>query len=173
MEFFDVLARRKSTRAYAATPLTPAEVDKILFAARSAPVGGAHYENVHLSAVQNPDLVARIRAAASAGGNDPYYGAPFFVFVSVKARPSSPNVEFANAACVVENMHLAATALDLASVYIWGCLPALRADAVLKAELGIPEGFEPVSAIAVGHPADGAPAAPRDFSSTYATTVLL
>ncbi len=171
MDFFDVLARRKSTRAYAATPLTPAEVDKILFAARSAPVGGAHYETVHLAAVQNPALVARIRAAA--GPSDPYYGAPFLVFVSAKSRPSSPNVEFANAACIVEHMHLAATALGLASVYIWGCLPSLRADAALKADLGIPEGFEPVSAIAIGHPADGAPAAPRDFSSTYATTVLL
>ena len=173
MEFFDVLARRKSTRAYAATPLSADEAEKILFAARSAPVGGAHYENVHVSAVQNPALVARIRAAASAGGNDPYYGAPFFVFVSAKARPSSPNVEFANAACIVENMHLAATALGLASVYIWGCLPALRADAALKADLGIPDGFEPISAIAVGHPADGAPAEPRDFSDTIPTTVLL
>lgn len=172
MELFETFALRKSCRAYTAEKVSAADIKKIEFAANSAPVGGAHYENIHLAVVQDEGLMGEIRAVAGGNGSDPFYGAPLAVFVSARARENSPNVEFANAACIVEHMHLAATALGLGSVYIWGCLPAVRADAALKAKLGIPEGFEPVSAIAVGHAADGAPSA-RAFSGTYACTESL
>ena len=172
MELFEAMAKRKSCRGYTAEKVSAEDVKKIVWAADSAPVGGAHYENIHLSVVQDDGVMGEIRKATGKGGNDPFYGAPLAVFVSAKARESSPNVEFANAACIVEHMHLAATALGLGSVYIWGCLPAVKADAALKTKLGIPEGFEPVSAIAVGHAADGAPEA-RAFEGTYARTELL
>jgi len=167
MELFEAFALRKSSRAYTSEKVGAADIEKILFAANSAPVGGAHYENIHLAVVQEPALREEIRATCSPNKpDDPFYGAPLIVFVSAKARESSPNVEFANAACLVEHMHLAATALGLGSVYIWGCLPAIRAAAGLKAKLKIPAGFEPVSAIAIGHVAE-APA-PRDFAGQYA-----
>jgi len=172
MELFETFALRKSCRAYTAEKVSAADVKKIEFAANSAPVGGAHYENIHLAVVQDGAAMAEIRSVAGGGKADPFYGAPLAVFVSAKSRESSPNVEFANAACIVEHMHLAATALGLGSVYIWGCLPAVKGNAALKAKLGIPEGFEPVSALAVGHAADGAPSA-RAFAGTYACTELL
>lgn len=172
MELFEAMAKRKSCRAYTAEKVSAEAVKKIEWAAMAAPVGGAHYENVHLSVVQDEALMAEIRRVAGGGEQDPFYGAPLAVFVSTKARPSSPGVDIANAACLVEHMHLAATALDLGSVYIWGCLPAIRADAALKARLGVPEGFEPTSAIAVGHPADGAAPA-RAFAGTYGCTERL
>ena len=172
MELFEAMAKRKSCRAYTAEKVSAEAVKKIEWAAMSAPAGGAHYENVHLSVVQDEGLMAEVRRVGGGGGDDPFYGAPLAVFVATKARPSSPNVEYANAACIVEHMHLAATALGLGAVYIWGCLGAIRADAELKAKLGIPEGFEPVSAIAVGHAADGEPPA-RAFAGTYACTERL
>lgn len=173
MDIFEAMALRRSSRAYTTEKVSAEELEKLLFAANSAPVGGAHYENIHLTVVQEPALREQLRAAG-AGANssaDPFYGAPLVILVSARARQSSPGVEIANAACLVEHMHLAATALGLGSVYIWGCLPGLRADAALKTRLGIPDGFEPLSAIAVGHVAE-APA-PRTFDSQYACDLFL
>lgn len=168
MEFFETLALRKSSRAYTAEKVSPADIDKLVFAANSAPVGGAHYDTIHLTVVQEPGVREALRAACVPdGGNaDPFYGAPLVILVSARARASSPSVEYANAACIVEHVHLAATALGLGSVYIWGCLPALRANAAFKATLKIPDGFEPISAVAVGH-VEEAPA-PRSFGGQYA-----
>jgi nitroreductase len=172
MELFEAMALRKSSRAYTAEKVSDADIKKLIFAANSAPVGGAHYENIHLAVVQEPALREEIRATCSPAdpASDPFYGAPLIIFVSARASASSPGVEIANAACLVEHMHLAATGLGLGSVYIWGCLPAIRAAAPLKAKLHIPDGFEPVSAIAVGHVAE-APA-PRAFDGQYACDIF-
>ncbi len=65
-----------------------------------------------------------------------------------------PNVELANAACVIENMTLAATDSDIGSVYILGALCAFGADQSLVKELNLPEGFVPVSGIVLGYPSE-------------------
>ena len=49
-------------------------------------------------------------------------------------------------------MSLAATDLGLGSVYLYGFLVAFSAEPELLKELGLPEGFSPVSAIALGYP---------------------
>jgi nitroreductase len=51
-------------------------------------------------------------------------------------------------------MHLAATSLGLGSVYVGGILEALRDMPELDktAILGLPEGFEPLMGLMLGHP---------------------
>ncbi|MCB2311914.1 MerR family DNA-binding transcriptional regulator [Clostridium tagluense] len=55
-----------------------------------------------------------------------------------------------NAACIMENMALAATDLGLGNVYIFGGALAIAKNPELCAELKIPEGYIPVSALPVG-----------------------
>jgi nitroreductase len=113
------------------------------------------YDTVHLTVIQNPDLLDRItKTTANIFGNPdmkPFYGAPTVVVVSGKRNEKAPNIEVANAACIVENMALAATDIGLGSVYLWGFLASFSADKELLKELHLPEGFVPASAIALGH----------------------
>ena len=84
-------------------------------------------------------------------GMNPFYGAPTVVIVSAK-KSETENIEYSNAACVIENMLLAATDLGIGSVYLWGFIIALNLNDSLLKELNIPEGFTPISGIALGYP---------------------
>lgn len=159
MELFKTIKTRKSTRGYKAEQITNEELDKVLLAAYAAPVGNGLYEDVHLTVVQNSDLLNRIVKSTSEVTNNPdanpFYGAPTVVFVSCRLRdPAKVSSTYANAACIIENMHLAATDIGLGSVYLLGLIRAGAITDSLKKELGIPEDFKPASAITLGYPTE-------------------
>lgn len=83
---------------------------------------------------------------------DPLYGAPTLIIVSGTPNKQFPNVEIANSACIIENMTLAATDAGIGSVYILGAVCAFNANKELLKELDLPDGFVPVSGIALGYP---------------------
>jgi nitroreductase len=158
MEMIKTIAMRKSTRSYKAEQISDEALNLILTAGCAAPVGMAAYNTVHLTVIQNSELLEKItEAAAKAFGNPnakPFYGAPTIVIVSAKPNEKAPNVGIANAACIIENMSLAATDLGLGSVYLMGFLVSFSADKELLKELNLPEGFVPVSGIALGYPTE-------------------
>lgn len=158
MELTKVIAMRKSTRSYKKEQISNESLMNVINAGYAAPIGNGMYDTVHLTVIQNPDLLKRIsNTAAGLFGNpaaDPLYGAPTFVLVSCIPNKQIPNVELANAACVIENMTLAATDSGLGSVYILGALCAFGADQALVKDLNLPEGFVPVSGILLGYPAE-------------------
>ncbi|MGB4504586.1 MAG: nitroreductase family protein [Syntrophaceticus sp.] len=158
METLKAIAMRKSTRAYKAEQITDEELDTIIGAGCAAPVGMGAYDTIHLTVLQNQDLMDQISEAAAkaAGKSDlkPFYGAPTVVIVSSKKNNQVPNIEYANAACIIENMLLAATDLGLGSVFLWGFINALNASPDILEKLDIPEGFTPVSGAAFGYPVE-------------------
>ena len=149
---------RKSTRAFKAEQISDEDLDIILGAGCAAPVGMGAYETIHLTVLQNQDLMDQITGAAvkAFGKPDlkPLYGAPTLVVVSSKKHSRIPNIEYANAACIIENMLLAATDLGLGSVFLWGFIDALNASPDILNKLDIPEGFIPVSGVALGYPVE-------------------
>ena len=60
--------------------------DALLKAANAAPVGMGHYESVHLTVVQNKDLLEKLNVGAAAFMGDPSlrptYDAPTVIIVS-------------------------------------------------------------------------------------------
>lgn len=156
METLKAIEMRKSTRSFKKDQISEKELEAILKAACAAPVGKGQYDTIRLTVVQNQDLIDKVsKAAGKVSGNPdakPFYGAPTVIFVSSKA--SGVNIEHNNAGCIVENMLLAATDLSLSSVYIWGALKAFQAEPELIKELGVPEGFTPISAAAIGYATD-------------------
>ena len=156
MEMMKTIAMRKSTRSYKSDQISDESLTVILDAGCAAPVGMGAYDSVHLTVIQNSNLLDKItKVTATVFGNPnmkPFYGAPTVVVVSGKSNEKAPNVEIANAACIVENMALAATDIGLGSVYLWGFLASFSADKELLKELNLPESFVPVSAIALGYP---------------------
>ena len=86
------------------------------------------YDKVHLTVVQNAALLVKLNlCTADFIGDASFratYGAPTVILVSAAAGDPD-DVRYCNAACIVENMHLAATDLGLGSVYLLGCIRAL------------------------------------------------
>ncbi len=164
MDFKDVLTLRKTTRGYLPDQISESRLYEILLAAQTAPLATGDDQTTHLTVLQNPETMARIRKSCQLISRktnkplDPFYGAPTVIFVSATDL-SEDHIEFSNVACVIENMILAATNEGLGSTYIWGCLKKLRKDSETLKLLMIPEGYEILSAFAVGYPVK--PLAPR------------
>lgn len=158
MELIKAIAVRKSTRSYKNEQINDESLDTILKAGCAAPVGMGAYNTVHLTVVQNSDLLDKfVTVTRQVFGNpkmDPFYGAPTLIIVSGKPNEKAPAVEVANAACIVENMSLTATDMGLGSVYLLGFLFAISTDKELLKELNLPEGFVPASALAIGYPTE-------------------
>lgn len=147
METLQAIKLRKSTRKFEPKPIPSEVLEQILSAGNEAPVGMAAYDRMHLTVVHNQPLLQKIGAFS---GGEPFYGAPVVIFVSAKMT-DSPAIEYANSACLVENMCLAATDLNVDSVYVWGALKVFISEPSLCAELSLPEGFLPISSIALGY----------------------
>lgn len=180
MEFEQVLRLRRSTRKYQDKQITEEQLNKIVDAANRAPVGSNRYSDVHLTIVQDHEVLLKLCEAAwerfstrkkveeiagdtldkSDNGPDTkhpdlFYGAPTVIFVSHRKQDLQPGIEWADVASVVNQMHLAATDLGLGSVYMWGALESMRMIPELDHTdlLHLPEDFEPLIALAVGYPA--------------------
>lgn len=156
MDLIKAIALRKSTRNYKPEQISDESLTTIVNAGCAAPVGNGAYDSVHLTVIQNSSLLERIsKTAANIFGTpnaSPLYGAPTLIIISGKPNDNFPNVEIANAACIIENMALAATSMGIGSVYLWGILYAFNTDKELLKELNLPEVFIPVSSIALGYP---------------------
>ena len=174
MELEEALALRRSCRRFTAEPVASGELEKILRAGQLAPLAAGDDKTTHLTLVGPGETLERIRQACRLRRKtgetvDAFYGAQALIVVS-SAEISDDGIEYADAGCVIENMHLLATALGLGSCYIWGSLRKLRADAEALALLRLPEGYQILSALAVGHPAE--PLSPREYREKIAVTRL-
>ncbi len=187
MDYFELLKTRHSVRRFTDEPVSDEEVRKIVLAANAAPVGSNLYCDLHLTVVRDRDVLHRLAEAArfrlkdketmraitaSVRGQgdlqkefDPFYGAPVVIFVSHRRQDLQPGIEYCNAASVVQTMHLAASELGLGSVFMWGSLEAMRVYPQYDrtALLELPEGFEPLLGLAVGH--ERGEAAARELTS--------
>ena len=108
----------------------------------------------------DPNTPAPVLDMIHSGQFDTYRGAPCAVLVSGQDTQQNTIADCANA---VENMAIAAKALGLDSCYLASyqvCLNAPGGDP-LKKMLGIPEGYVPNFALAVGYGAEEPEAAPR------------
>lgn len=72
------------------------------------------------------------------------------ILVSSAANGVLNNVNYSNAATLVQNMALTATELGVGACHIWGAVAILGNDKELAKELGVTDGFIPCCAIALG-----------------------
>lgn len=162
METLKAIAKRKSTRAFLhEKQIAKENLDIILAAGCAAPVGMGDYESLHLTVIQSPEALSKINSAVREAfkiDRDVLYGAPTVVLVCASVEQKAPNVQYSNVACVIENMLLAATAIGIDSVYLWGATNVIAGNDVLCREFGIPDGYKPASSAAFGYAAESNPA---------------
>jgi nitroreductase len=159
MEFFEVIRRRRSVRAFGSTPIATEMLERILEAANAAPSAG-NLQAYEIYVVTNH----RTRSALAHAACDQLFlvGAPIaLVFCTDAARAMRYGkrgehlytIQDATIACTFAM--LAATALGLATVWVG----AFKTDEVRRA-IGAPAGTDPVAILPIGYAAEE-PASPE------------
>ena len=138
MEALDAIMTRRSTRSYKPDPVEEEKIRQILEAGRQAPSGGNN-QTSHFFVIRNRDVLGRLTSmtekafagmevtentyesmkhainASKKGGYVFCYNAPVLIVVANR-RDYGNNI--ADCACAIENMMIAANALNLGSCWI-------------------------------------------------------
>lgn len=174
MEFQDVVRRRKMVRNYATDPVDPAVVDLALRNAVRAPNAGFSQGWAFL-VLDTPEDVRRYWAATADDVDDPDQWLAGMMKAPVVILPCSSKAAYLDRYAQPDkgwtdrdearwpkpfwDMDTAMAALlilqtatdhDLGSCFIG--IPPER-DAAVRAEFGIPDDFDPVGVVTIGHPA--------------------
>jgi nitroreductase len=156
MDFFDVVGKRRSIRAYKPDPVEAEKVDRILETANLAPTA-ADKQPVRVVVVET-----RGREAELGKVYDKAWFAAAPLVLAVFALPSESwkrsdgtNYAEVDASIVMDHVVLAATALGLGSCWIGAFDPAAA-----RAALG-QEGWNPVALTPLGYPAEAPDPRPR------------
>lgn len=153
MELLKTMFTRKSVRSYTGKPLKQAEINLLLKAAFSAPVGGRQYDLMHLTVITDKELLGEVdRCCAEMFGDpsiSPLHNAPALIVVSASGEMNA-DVASANTGAIVENMSLAATDAGIGSLFVWGAMAAVRNNAELLAKFRLPEGYVIYGSMAAG-----------------------
>ena len=161
MDFFDVVRARHSIRAFTAQPIEPEKLQTILDAANRAPSAG-NLQAYEIYAVTNPQV---LRALTRAAFEQEFIAqAPIaLVFCAHPARSAGKYgkrgvslycVQDATIACAYAQ--LAATALDLASVWV-----GAFNDDLARAAIGVGQDLLPVAILPMGYPGKAPKIRPR------------
>ena len=149
MELFEVINKRFSNRKFLEKQISDEDLNKILKAGMQAPVGRGKYEDMHITVIQNKDLLDEISSLAD---RSVFYNAPTLVIIS--ARDDGHGLDKENSACVAMNMLLAATALGLGSIYLNLVIGLIKEHKEVLNKLNLPKEFIPIVWVGLGY-ADG------------------
>lgn len=155
MNTLETIYSRKSIRNFNGEKISETELNEILKSAYAAPIGRAMYDTLSLTVIENKEILAQWEKTMANTVGDPnmhpFYGAPTVILVSsVVGMGAISNVNYSNAATIIQNMALAATELGIGACHIWGAVGVLNTNSELKAALMVPENMSPCCAIALG-----------------------
>ena len=171
MNTLEAIAKRRSIRSYTDKKVDEESLAKILKAGCQAPVAMAKYDSLHITVIQNEQVIAKINELTA----DMFYkrmgvkkntdfGARTMLLVSCADSMLPPEMEFANVGIVVENMIIAATSLGIDSVILGGAPAIIAQNPELMKSLEIPEGFKPVLGALLGYAVTDEPAKVHEIS---------
>lgn len=157
METLEAIAKRTSTRKFKETQISEGDLQIILKAGMSAPVGSGLYESLHITVIQNMkvlniigDTVTEMVYKKLGKRMDKNFGAPTMIVVSSKPVVF-PGIEYANAACVIENMAIAATSLGIDNIVWAGPTAVISKNSEINKAVHIPDDFNPILCISFGY----------------------
>ena len=179
MEAFEAILTRRSTRKYKDTALSKELIEKVIEAGRYAP-SGSNSQSTHFIVITDKGVLTELTElvkqafagmevkedtyvslknsinAAKSGNYMFYYNAPVLI---VTANRKGYGNAIADSACALENMMIAANALDLGSCWI-NQLHWLDENEVVRSflqEKGIKEDETITGGLILGYPDSGLP----------------
>jgi nitroreductase len=156
MQVFDAIKKRRSVRSFDPNKqVSESGIKKILWAAEQAPVAKAQYRDILLTVVQNPDSIKQISKIAK-NPNRPYlinafYDAPTIIIVAQKKLDKFPELGYQNTGAIIQNMLLAATDLDIDSIYVYSGIQAIKNNRKMLDKLKIPGEFTITASLGLGY----------------------
>ena len=180
MEAFEAILTRRSTRKYKDTGLDKQLIEKVIEAGRYAP-SGSNSQSTHFIVITGKDVLAELTdlvtqefsameitedtyvslkhsiTSAKSGNYIFHYGAPVLI---ITANRRGYGNAVADSACALENMMIAANALDLGSCWINQLHWLDDNDAVRSflLEKGLKEDETVTGGLILGYPDSGLPA---------------
>ena len=171
MSATEAMDRRYSCRRYADEQVSDEELQTILQGAYNAPVALNRGQDYQLRVVRDKEVLEEIEAVTQVyykrlGMNlSAIYHAPALILVlcNTAAAAGVPEImrqpflhgQVCTAACIGENMLLAATEAGLGSVFLTGLKEAVNQDESLLNKINVPDGFQVAAAVAIGYEAAG------------------
>lgn len=156
MNTIEAILKRKSTRLYKNIQISEENLNLILKAGMQAPLALGAYDSVHLTIVQDEQFLNEIGDAVTdmmekvlGKRVNKNFGAPTMIIVSTKTS-KLPGMDYANAACILENMLIAATSLGIDNVMCAGCVNIMKQEHY-KNKLQIPKDYEPIMCAYFGY----------------------
>ena len=170
MNTIETIMKRKSTRNYKPEQISEEVLETILKAGMAAPVALAAYDSIHITVVQNEQLIEEIfdkaqdMVFAAIGIRKSLdYGAKTLIIVSSKPAHRI-GMDYANGGIIIENMVLAATDIGIDSCIMGAPIAALAENKELSDKVCIPDGFTPVLGAAFGYAENDEPAKEHTIS---------
>lgn len=171
MKTLDAIKKRKSTRAYKAEQIDETALEIIIKAGFASPVAMARYDSLHITVIQNEDVIkdicnmtSEMMAAKSGEKRNMNFGAKTMIMVSTNPETLPYEMACVNVGIVVENMVLAATSIGIDSVILGGAPRAIAPDDQLVKSLGIPNGYKPILGMFLGYAEKEEPAKDHSIS---------
>jgi nitroreductase len=150
MDFFSVVASRRSVRRVLPEPVPREALQKIVAAGIEAP-SGMNSQRRHYIIVDDPAVLERMSPVSKALDQ-----APAAVVLVMDLTPSSRgDFHIQDASAAIENMLLAAVAQGYASCWVEGAVHAQ--EPYLRKLLGVPDEFRVWAVLPVGKPAEDPP----------------
>ncbi len=143
MEFFQVVEKRASVRAFEHAEIQEDELLRIVDAGRRAP-SGRNRQPCQFVLITDGTVIEKLGAVQACIGQ-----ASAAVAVLVDDQITEYWKE--DAAAAIENMLLAIAALGYASVWVEGYV--LRHEAMVKETLGVPDSLRAIAVLPIGKPA--------------------
>ncbi|WP_195953441.1 nitroreductase family protein [Clostridium saudiense] len=154
MELLEIMSRRYSCRSFSDKNISRDDLEMILKAGYTAPVGRGAYDQILITVIENKNLLNELDKTGSKFFNGkikkPTYSASTVILVSAK-KSENDLVHYCNASCIIENMILMSANLKIQSVYLLGAIEALKKDSELCEKLGLGREYFPVAAMALGY----------------------
>lgn len=149
MEFYDVIRKRRSYRAYRAEMPEDEKVNRVLNAARLAPTW-ANMQGMHYIVVKDPETVKRVWKGV--GQSQKFIEAPMFIVGVISESDSGKNssgLKYFPLDCGIcfEHLILAATAEGLATCWI-----GMFNETKVKEVLEIPDKYRVLALTPLGYP---------------------
>lgn len=152
MDFYEVISRRQSTRQFQDQAVPVRLLERIVKAGQQAPISMHRSDSYQISLVTRKSTLAKIEDSHQAAGkHNPIYDAPALLVVAGDTSISDLHLAM-DAACIIDHMHLAATAEGLGSVYICGLFYSEVEHLAFVEDLQLPEGYRAVAGLAIGRP---------------------
>ena len=156
MELNKVIEKRRSVRDFdPLKQIDKKDIEKIVNAGIEAPVGKGKYNDVHLTVVQNKDIIDEIVEATKEQNKsytkNVFYNAPTIIIVSHKKLDEFKELAYQNTGCIMENMLLAATDLGIDSLYVFSAIRSIVKSLKILRIINLPDGFTPTAVAVLGY----------------------